>query len=323
MHGLGNDFVVVDGVTQPIYESGEHNMDAATPRDNRGVRARDTAGRAASARDNRVAIGALTRAARAICDRRFGIGADGLILVLPSAVADFRMHYVNSDGSISAMCGNGIRCVGKFVYESGLATRDELAIETGSGIVNLELSVIDGSVAGVTVDMGAPDFDVMAIPAQHPDDRMVEAKLKLDGETLVVTCLSMGNPHCVHFIEERISVEDYPVERIGRKVENLTSVFPERTNAEFAKVTAPDRVDLRVWERGCGETLACGSGACAAVAAGIVTGRLANDKPVAVRLPGGVLEISWSGKPGEGVRMFGPAEAVFAGEFDLDKFAAD
>jgi diaminopimelate epimerase len=294
MHGLGNDFVVINGCPDADeYQAG----------------AKDSLDKLEQT---------VTKLASGICNRHYGIGADGVIVVFPSTIADFRMHYVNSDGSLSAMCGNGVRCIGKFVYDNGLTTKSNVALETGAGIINLALAIIDGYVAGVTVDMGVPNFEASSLPAMHHDSKIVEEKIDLRKDSLIVTCLSLGNPHCVHFIESEISVCDYPVSRLGPKIEHLTSVFPKRVNVEFAKVLSRDRIELRVWERGCGETLACGSGACATVAAGIVTGRIDNFNPVAVLLPGGTLEVSWSGKAGDGIRMFGPAETVFTGEFDTD-----
>jgi len=311
MHGLGNDFIVVDGVTRLFSE--EAGQKRASPNSGNPPASNE----AAIDRSDTPSLAEMTALAPALCDRHFGIGADGLIVIMPSVAADFRMHYVNADGSIAAMCGNGVRCVGKFVFEHGLWERDTLALETGSGILELELSIIAGSVAGVTVDMGSPDFSAASLPAIAPDgERLIDEKIAVGAEHLAVTGVSMGNPHCVHFIEQNISVADYPVERIGPRIENLMGTFPERVNAGFAKVLAPDRMELRVWERGCGETLACGSGACAAVAAGIVTGRIEPGKPIAVRLHGGTLEISWSGKSDDGMRMFGPAVTVFEGAFD-------
>lgn len=293
MHGLGNDFAVLDGL-----------------------------GDSPAARLVRDEADALSRAARALCDRHFGIGADGIIAVLPSETADFKMHYVNSDGSVSPMCGNGIRCAAKFVYDRGISKAESLGVETGAGVVRIELSVLGGKVAGVTVDMGAPSFSAASLQANFPGgaDRLIEGRLKVDGEDLTLTCLSMGNPHCVHFIDGQISVADFPVHRIGKILENMTDVFPQRVNAGFAKAHDQDRLDLRVWERGCGETMACGSGACAAVAAGIASGRLSANVPIAVTLPGGVLEISWSGSESDGISMFGPAVKAYEGVFDLNDY---
>ncbi len=296
MHGLGNDFVVV----------------------NSRFNAAETRNSDADSLENLTQL--LTRLSPAICDRHFGIGADGVIVVLPSQTDDFKMHYVNSDGSLSAMCGNGVRCIGKYVYDNGLTENDHISLETPAGAVEIVLAILDGGVAGVTVDMGEPNFEAKSLPAIHRDSSILEEKIYIDNDPLIVTCLSLGNPHCVHFIESAVKACDYPVTRIGSRIENLRSVFPERVNVEFAKVHSRDRVELRVWERGCGETLACGSGACATVAAGIVTGRIDADKPIAVLLSGGTLEISWGGKAGDGIKMFGPAETVFTGEFDTDKF---
>ena len=293
MHGLGNDFAVIDGASE-----------------------------SAEAKAVSEAAAGLTRAAAKICDRHFGIGADGVIIVLPSEAADFKMHYVNSDGSVSPMCGNGIRCVGKFVFDRGMTDKTALSVETGAGVVEIELSVLGGEVQGVTVDMGAPSFAAATLPASFPGGahNFVEGRLSVNGDEYVVTCLSMGNPHCVHFIDRQISVADFPVHKIGSAIEIMSDVFPERVNAGFAKAHADDCMDLRVWERGCGETMACGSGACAAVAAGVAAGRLRAGAPVAVTLPGGTLQITWSGREGDGISMFGPAVKSFEGVFALEDF---
>jgi diaminopimelate epimerase len=299
MHGLGNDFVVVDGTSDLFAEREDSNWRTSL-------------------------VDKLTESACAICNRRFGIGADGLILVLPSATADFKMHYVNSDGSISPMCGNGVRCVGKFVFDHGLWDKESLALETGSGILHLDLTIHKSKVSAVKVSMGTPSFDAASLPAIFPDGskNLIEKSLSAGGEKLIATCLSVGNPHCVTFLDEGLSVDDYPVYRVGKAIENATDVFPERVNVEFAKMRGNDSIDLRVWERGCGETLACGSGACATVAAAVATGRVAPGAEVAVRLPGGILNISWSGNAGDSILMSGPAVSVYSGFFDPDAFSA-
>lgn len=271
MHGIGNDYVFVDCFEQAL---------PAAPHD----------------------------LAVQIADRHFGVGGDGLILILPSSVADARMRIFNADGSEAEMCGNGVRCVAKYIYERGIARRNPLRIETGRGVLTLELDVVDGRVSRVKVNMGEPILEASQIPTLLPGSPVVNVPLRMDdGKELSVTCVSMGNPHCVIYVDR---LEDETVARVGPAVERH-SAFPQRVNVEFVRVVAPDRVQVRVWERGSGETLACGTGACAVCVAGVLTGR--SQRRLQVQLPGGELEIEWS-EAGP-VFMTGPATTVFTGEW--------
>src|SRR5207249_856924 len=214
---------------------------------------------------------------------------DGLIVVLPSTVADFRWRIFNPDGSEPESCGNGIRCLARFVYDRKKTTETTLAIETLGGVKTVQLSVADGKVHSVRVDMGEPAFARRLIPMTGaPEAEVVHEPIQVDGAKLDVTCLSVGNPHCVTFVED---VERFPVERLGPLVESH-AVFPRRTNVEFVQVVSPRELRVRVWERGVRETLACGSGACASVIAAVRTERA--DRRATVRLPGGELQIEWA-----------------------------
>lgn len=245
--------------------------------------------------------------ARKVSDRHKGIGSDGLILICPSDRGHARMRMYNADGSESEMCGNGIRCVAKYVYDHGIAQEDTLQIETGNGVLSLEVEVNHGLVEQVRVDMGAPILVSSEIPTTLPGDPPQNAPLQVGDKTLEVTCVSMGNPHCITFVEE---VNDEWVHGIGPQVE-VHEAFPNRVNAEFIQVVSPAEMIMRVWERGSGETQACGTGACASAVAGVLTGRI--DRKVLCHLPGGDLLLEW---PDEGsVFMTGPAEEVFSGEW--------
>jgi diaminopimelate epimerase len=249
--------------------------------------------------------------AKAISDRRFGAGSDGLILLLPSERADVRMRMWNADGTESEMCGNGVRCVAKLAYERGLVPRKRrLTAETGAGVLSLDLDVEDGRVEAVTVDMGAPRLERAEIPMAGPPGRVVDEPLRVLDRTFRVTCVSMGNPHCVTFVD---SVADFPVERYGPAIE-VHPAFPRRTNAEFVEVRSRGEVVQRTWERGAGETWACGTGASAVGVAGVLTGR--TERSVLVRLRGGDLRIEWP--EGGSVRMTGPAVTVYEGVWPLD-----
>ena len=254
--------------------------------------------------------------ARMVSDRHFGIGSDGLILIRPSSQADFFMEMFNADGSRSAMCGNGIRCVGKYVYEHGLTDKTELTMNTLAGVKRLSLHVEDGSVASVTVDMGAPVLDADSIPVEATESPVVCAPIEVAGQRFEMTCVSMGNPHAVMFVEDTAG---FPVEEIGREFE-FHPAFPERVNAEFVQVLNRSEVNMRVWERGTGETLACGTGACATVVA-CGLNDLA-DGEVTVHLLGGDLRIRWDRALNK-VFMTGPAATVFEGEIDTAGCPAD
>lgn len=272
MHGAGNDYVYVNGFETEIADPAE--------------------------------------IARRVSPRRHGIGSDGLILVRPSSVADCRMEMYNADGSRGAMCGNGIRCVGKLAYEAGLSRSSPMRVETDSGVKTLELAIEGGKVASVNVDMGEPILEPARVPVRFDGERMIDQPIRVGGGTYRGTAVSMGNPHFVIFMP---SVEGLELERIGPFFERH-EIFPERVNTEFLEVGAPDDVRMRVWERGSGETAACGTGACAAIVAGVLTGRTA--RKARVRLNGGELEIEWRESDGH-VFMRGEAVEVFRGEIEV------
>lgn len=241
-----------------------------------------------------------------LSDRHFGVGSDGLILICPSDVADCKMDMYNADGSRGKMCGNGIRCVGKYVYERGIAPKDVLKVETLSGIKTLRLDVRDGAVRSVEVDMGAPVLEAEKIPALFERDRVVGEPLSVGGREYAVTCVSMGNPHCVVFTDD---VDRIDLEKIGPGFEHHAA-FPEQVNTEFVRAVSREQLLMRVWERGSGETLACGTGACAAAVAGVLCGK--SDRSVKVRLLGGELGVRWDEASGH-VFLKGSAEFVFDG----------
>lgn len=279
MHGLGNDFIVIDN------------------------------------RDGRLSSAKLAGLAPALCRRNFCIGADGLAILGASAVASFRMQIFNADGSEPEMCGNAIRCLGKYIWERGLLKEETFSLETGAGIKEIKLILQGQKVAGVRVDMGFPVLASEKIPLAGPPRQAVEEKILVEKQELHFTAVSMGNPHCVIFVPE---LEKIPWRRWGTTLE-YHPLFPNRTNSEFVEIADPARVNVKVWERGAGATLACGTGACAVVVAGVLTGRLAN--VVAVSLPGGVLQISW--EKGGKVYMEGPAEEVFRGSVKTENLVEE
>ncbi|MEM2103342.1 MAG: diaminopimelate epimerase [Candidatus Bathyarchaeia archaeon] len=266
MHGLGNDYVVVNDMDKSL--------------DNLNV----------------------SEFAKTVCQRKFSVGADGLILACPSKVADVKMRIFNADGSEAEMCGNGIRCLAKFCYENHIVSKKAFNIETLAGIKHVWLSW-NGEVKTVKVDMGEPSFDRKGIPLIG-EGKCINEDLKIDGEAYKITCISVGNPHCVILVD---NVASFPVERIGPKIENH-KMFPKRVNVEFVQILNAEEITVRVWERGVGETLACGTGACASVVACHVLGK--TGKNVKVHLPGGTMRILYDGK----IFMEGPATKVFAGE---------
>jgi diaminopimelate epimerase len=281
MHGLGNDYVYVDCFRQP------------PPRDTAAL-------------------------SRVISDRHFGVGSDGLILIGPSERADARMRMFNADGSEAEMCGNGVRCVAKYVYDHGIAVKPRLTIETGNGVLTLDLQVRDGKVERVTVDMGPPILEADKIPTTLPGPRVIDyadpslpspawrgLNLGFDER---VTCVSMGNPHAIFYSDD---VSKVALEGVGPAIENAP-VFPRRINVHFVQVHSPGEVTMRTWERGSGVTLACGTGACAVAVAGVLTGRSA--RRIVAHLPGGDLELHWS-EADDRVYMTGPAVEVFSGEW--------
>lgn len=247
-----------------------------------------------------------------LSDRRTGIGGDGIILVCPSEVADAKMRIFNADGSEGKMCGNGIRCVGKFVYDKGLVPPDKttVTIDTLSGIKTLELTVRDGKVQSARVDMGAAILSPAAIPVNYDGDRMIDAPLTVDGKVWNVTAVSMGNPHCVTFVDDVDSLE---LEKLGPHFENHP-IFPERVNTEFVRVIDDHTLQMRVWERGSGETWACGTGACATAVAACLNGYCKKGDDITVHLRGGDLTIRYTD---DTVIMTGPASTVFEGEVEI------
>jgi len=286
-HGLGNDFLVID--------------------------LRDQTGDDAAAVQEPEVV-------RALCDRQFGVGGDGVLAVLPADGADARMRVLNSDGSEAEMCGNGIRCVAKYLYDRGGVRKDAIAIDTGAGRLVCDIAAEDGEATMVTVAMGAPRLTRGEIPMTGPaDERCVAQPLALPGQpSRTITAVSMGNPHAVMFVESGEEARRL-AERIGPTVERLSS-FPQKTNAEFAHVVSRQEIELVVWERGCGITLACGTGACATVVAAVLTGAADEGQPVRVHLPGGTLEITVA--PGlTEVAMRGPARHVFDGELSPRRVA--
>ena len=244
--------------------------------------------------------------ARTLCDRHYGIGADGLILICPSKVSDFKMEIYNSDGSVAGMCGNGIRCLGKYVYDYRLTGKETLSIETKSGIRNMHLQIQDGKACGAMVDMGVPRLNAHSIPILSEKDLVINDPIEVQEKNYRMTGISMGNPHAVIFLEE---INGISLEETGRELE-FHPRFPERANIEFCHVTARNRMEIRVWERGVGETLACGTGACAAVVASVLNDL--TDEEVIVKLLGGELSVRWDRKVNH-VFLEGPAVKVFDG----------
>lgn len=272
MHGIGNDYVYVNCFEESVKNPAE--------------------------------------VSKFVSDRHFGIGSDGLILISPSAIADFRMNIYNADGSQAEMCGNGIRCVAKYVYDYGLTDKTEISVETLAGIKYLRLQVEDGKVASVEVNMGAPILEPKEIPVAVEESPVVNVPVEVKGKIYHMTCVSMGNPHAIIFMD---NVKDLDIEAIGPYFENHT-VFPKRTNTEFVEVLDRNTVNMRVWERGSDETLACGTGACATTVACILNDKTENE--VTVHLLGGDLKIRWDREANQ-VYMTGPATVVFDGEITL------
>ncbi len=274
MHGCGNDYVYVNGFEENIADE--------------------------------------AKAAIIVSDRHFGIGADGLIIIKPSDIADFEMVMYNADGSRGAMCGNGVRCVAKYVYDHKLTDKTSISVASMGSIKYIDVDVENGKVVSAKVDMGSPVLEARKIPVLSENEKAVNEKITVDGKDYLMTCVSMGNPHAVVFTD--VPVSEFPLEKIGPEFEN-NPVFPDRVNTEFVNITDRKNLNMRVWERGSGETLACGTGTCATVVAAILNGYADND--VTVHLIGGDLKISWSGNEADSVFMTGPAETVFSGEIDL------
>lgn len=246
-----------------------------------------------------------------LSDRHFSVGSDGVIIILPSKVADFRMRMFNADGSEGKMCGNGTRCVAKYVYEKGLTDKTCVTLETLAGIKTLDMDVEDGVVKSVSVQMGKADFKASDVPVIFGGDEMVSQKLSLECGEWVITCVSMGNPHCVTFVNDTKSLD---LEKIGPQFEH-NPIFPERVNTELIKVIDDATLEMRVWERGSGETLACGTGACASVAAAVKNGICEMNKEITVRLLGGDLKITCGSD--YSITMRGPAEFSYEGEVNI------
>ena len=242
-----------------------------------------------------------------ISDRHFGVGSDGLILICPSEVADVRMEMYNADGSQSQMCGNGVRCVGKYAYDYGLVKKDVITVETLAGIKTLQLTIENNKAVRLTVDMGVPEVNPSLVPVKAVGEAVIDRPLRVDGKDYNITCVSMGNPHAITFVQD---TKEIAIEAIGPKFE-YHEFFPERTNTEFIQVLNDHEINMRVWERGSGETLACGTGACASAYACILNG-LTRDE-VTVHLLGGDLLIRYDRESGH-IFMTGPAEVVFDGE---------
>ncbi|MEK5644278.1 diaminopimelate epimerase [Paenibacillus rhizosphaerae] len=269
MHGLGNDFIVIYG-------------EKALP-------------------DNGAEL------ALKWCDRYFGIGADGLVYILPSEKADFRMRIINSDGSEAEQCGNAIRCVAKYVYDHGYVSSEQITIETlGAGVQPVTIHVDNGLAATVTVDMGEPVLDGLSVPTTIDANPVVDAPIEADGRQFRFTAVSMGNPHCVIYVDDAVN---FDLATWGPKLE-VHPVFPKKVNVEFATVKDRGTVDMRVWERGAGPTLACGTGACATLVSSVLNGL--TDRSASIRLKGGDLFIEWSEKDNH-VYMTGPAAVVYTG----------
>ena len=277
MHGLGNDYVYMNAINQNIKNRNE--------------------------------------LAKKVSDRHYGIGSDGLILICESNVADFRMQMFNSDGTEAEMCGNGIRCVGKYVYDNGFTNKNNLTIETLAGIKKLKLITKDKKVEKVKVDMGEPIFEPEKIPVISKENPVKSLILNLLDRNFKFTCISMGNPHAITFMDDEINKFD--VEKYGKEAE-INKAFPKRTNVEFINILNKNKIKMRVWERGAGETLACGTGACASAVAAVLNEY--TDRNITVELLGGNLEIEWNQKDNH-IYMTGPATTVFKGFYNRKKYS--
>lgn len=275
MHGCGNDYIYIDCFKENVEDE--------------------------------------KKAAIFLSDRHFGVGGDGIILIKKGTKADFEMVMYNADGSRGAMCGNGIRCVAKYVYDNKLTDSKSISIESMGAVKYIDVKTEDDKVVSARVDMGAPILDASRIPVNTKKEKVINEDINLGGRDFKMTCVSMGNPHAVMFIDE--SPRDFDLNYYGALFESNTDVFPDRVNAEFARIIDRKNIEMRVYERGTGETLACGTGTCATVVAAILNGLTDND--VTVHLLGGDLEISWSGNENDSVFMTGPATYVFTGEIDI------
>ena len=275
MHGCGNDYIYVDGMKESIPNESE--------------------------------------AAIRLSDRHFGIGGDGLIIIKKGTIADFEMVMYNADGSRGAMCGNGIRCVAKYVYDHGYTDSTQFTIESMGKIKYIEVFNENGKAVSARVDMGSPILTSKDIPVVCDGEKCINQSVTIGDREFTMTCVSMGNPHAVMFIDE--SVRDFDLNKYGKIAEGNTALFPDRVNAEFARIIDRSTIEMRVYERGAGETLACGTGTCATVVAAILNGYVDNE--VTVHLLGGDLKIEWSGKEDDSVIMTGPAAYSFTGEVEI------
>ncbi|GHT04442.1 diaminopimelate epimerase [Bacteroidia bacterium] len=244
-----------------------------------------------------------------VSDRHKGIGSDGLVLILPSDTCDFRMRMFNMDGSEAQMCGNATRCIGKYVYDNGYTQKQKITLETKAGVKILELFPVNGKVEKVKVDMGEPVLLTSKVPVKWNEEKLINQEIDFNSEKIAITAVSMGNPHAVTFVP---SVTDLELERIGKKIENHP-MFPEKTNVEFVEILSPNRAKMRVWERGSGETQACGTGACATLVAAVLNNKL--ERKATISLLGGDLELEWNEKNNH-VYMTGEAVKVFEGEIE-------
>jgi diaminopimelate epimerase len=289
MHGLGNDFVMIDCLENEVL-----------PEE------------------------LLSDFSQAACDRHFGVGADGVILIMPDTAADYRMRMFNPDGSESEMCGNGIRCFGKYLYDAGLVGADKVSVATSAGLQQIEIQETGAGRGArqlqVRVDMGSPrllrsQIPMTSLEGNGADHQVINEPFQVDDQTLRITAVSMGNPHCVIFVDD---VESVPLKELGFKIEHH-EMFPARTNVHFVQVMGTHKLWMRTWERGAGDTLACGSGACSVAVAAALNGKLPQaNRRALVHLPGGDLDIEWASN--DHVYMTGPANTVFDGEIDLKAF---
>lgn len=276
MHGAGNDYIYVDGMKYQIPDE--------------------------------------SAAAKKLSDRHFSIGGDGLIIIKKGSVADYEMVMYNADGSRGAMCGNGIRCVAKYLFDEGYTNNEkEFTIESMGAIKHIKVNVIDGKAVSARVDMGKPILKASDIPVNFNGEKCVNQPVTFADREFNMTCVSMGNPHAVMFIDEHPT--DFDLNKYGSIAEQDTSLFPDRVNAEFAKIIDRNNIEMRVYERGAGETLACGTGACATAVSAILNGYC--DNKVTIHLLGGDLLIEWSGNENDSVIMTGPAEYAFTGTVEI------
>ena len=271
MHGIGNDYIYINAISHEVPENIE------------GL-------------------------AIKVSDRHFGVGSDGIILILPSEIADYKMRMFNADGSEGKMCGNASRCIAKYLYERNITNKKVIMLETLAGIKPLMLDIVDEKVSSITVDMGIPTFSPESIPVLS-EHELIKAPISTSGGDMMITAVSMGNPHGVIFVEDLDKID---IKKIGQEIER-NPIFPERANIEFVQVINPFDVKMRVWERGSGETLACGTGACATLAAGVMSGQC--DRKITVHLLGGDLQVKWEEVTNH-IYMTGDAEFVFDGEYN-------